>query len=279
MLSDHIIPPDQDASVEGVWRDYLEKGDYEKENRQRRFFRWLPGEQRCKFCKVPFSGVFAPFTRALYAKRPSKQNPNFCNVCELFAEEHQGGAEVEISMLFVEVRGSTALAEKMSAGEFDSLIDRFYRTVTRTLIHEDALIDKLSGDKVTAIFAPGFVGRDHARRAVVAGLGLLTLTGHAEMLGPWITIGVGIHTGVGLVGSFGDSKGIVDITAVGDMPNTASLLASEAKTGEMVVSAAAVKDAGMDTSQLLHRSFELKGKTERVHAWVFPSSRRNFQFP
>jgi adenylate cyclase len=50
-------------------------------------------------------------------------------------------------------------------------------------------------DEVTALFIPGFTGQEHARRAVEAGQALLRVTGHAEPGGPWVPVGVGIHTG------------------------------------------------------------------------------------
>jgi adenylate cyclase len=57
--------------------------------------------------------------------------------------QYPGGAEVELSMLFVDARGSTVLAEQMTAKEFSRLMDRFYKPATRVLIKTDAFIDKL----------------------------------------------------------------------------------------------------------------------------------------
>ena len=51
------------------------------------------------------------------------------------------------------------------------------------------IIDKLVGDEVTALFIPGFAGKEHARRAVEAGQALLRVTGHGEPGGPWVPVG------------------------------------------------------------------------------------------
>ena len=105
---------ERDAMVEDVWRTYLTTGKIEKERRQRHFFRLLPGTPRCKNCYAPFRGTGSTVVRLFYHKRPSNLNPQLCNFCEQFANQYQGGAEIELSLLFADVRGSTNLAEAMS---------------------------------------------------------------------------------------------------------------------------------------------------------------------
>ena len=118
--------------------------------------------------------------RILLDKRQSNLNPNLCNACEKFAIENQGGAEIELSLLFADVRGSTTLAEKMSALQFSQLINRFYNSVTNVLIHSDALIDRLVGDQVIGLFVPGFAGSEHAQRAIKAAQDIMVATGHGK---------------------------------------------------------------------------------------------------
>ena len=104
-------------------------------------------------------------------------------------------------MLFVDVRGSTTIAEKMDTHEFSRLMNRFYEATIDVLVQADAFIEKLVGDEVTALFIPGYAGQEHARKAVEAGQVLLRVTGHGEPGGPWVPVGVGIHTGKAWVGS------------------------------------------------------------------------------
>jgi adenylate cyclase len=66
-------------------------------------------------------------------RKQSNLNPHFCNICEDFAKMYPGGAEVEMSMLFVDVRGSTALSEQMTAIEFQKMINRFYVGATNAI--------------------------------------------------------------------------------------------------------------------------------------------------
>ena len=86
--------------------------------------------------------------RMLFGKQRSTMNPRYCNLCEIASREFPGGAEVEMSMLFIDIRGSTALSETMSPTEFRKLIDRFYTAATKIIIEEDGLVEKLAGDEV-----------------------------------------------------------------------------------------------------------------------------------
>jgi len=256
---------DHDAMIEEIWRNYLTKGVSEDETRKRRLFRWLPSNPnhaRCTNCYAPFEGVGGSVVKTLYNKRPSPHNPRICNVCETFALEYQGGAEIELSMLFADVRGSTQMAESMSPSQFQQRINRYYKAATSILIDEFAYIDKIVGDEVIAFFVPGLVGSDHARIAIESAEKLLRATGHADPDGPWIPVGAGVHTGIAYFGTVGSSEGMVDITALGDSVNTAARLASTAGTGEIVVSDAAYDAAGQTRDDLERRQLDLKGKSE-----------------
>jgi adenylate cyclase len=176
-------------------------------------------------------------------------------------------------MLFVDVRGSTALAETRTPVEFKRLIDRFYQTVTGVMVESNALIEKLIGDEVTGLYAPGIAGPDHAGAAIAAARRILRATGHEDPAGPWVPVGAGIHTGVAYVGAVGGGDGqMVDISALGDDVNVAARLASQAGPGEIVVSQAAVESAKLDTTGLEMRRLQLKGRAEAVEVWVIQAA-------
>lgn len=260
-----------EAQVSALWRKFLVDGDFREHIRQRRIFRLLPTDPRCKFCNAPFRGAGSVLCRAIYGKRPSKLNPRMCNVCEEFAAEHQGGAELELSMLFADVRGSTTLAERLGTTAFTRLINRFYKAATDVLVQSDALVDKLIGDQVTGLYVPGFAGAEHARTAIEAGKLLLTVTGHRDEAGPWIPVGVGVHTGTAYVGAVGSAEGLTDITALGDAANAAARLSSAAAAGELLVSDAAATAAGYDIQGLERRELRLKGRREPMAVAVIPA--------
>ena len=97
--------------------------------------------------------------------------------------------------------------------------------------------------------------------AVRAAEEILINTGHKDINGPWAPVGLGVHTGVAFVGAVGTSDGVVDITALGDDVNIAARLASQAKTGEILLSEQTLRAANMDPAHLEKRNLALKGKS------------------
>jgi adenylate cyclase len=257
-----------EAMVEQFWHSWIMEGPPKGKRRQQRFFRFLPSDTRCKICFAPFDGTSGTLVKTIFQVSPSRFNPHYCNFCDDFAKKYQGGAEVPITMLFVDVRGSTALAESIGQKEFGSLINRFYVESTTVLSYADALIEKLAGDEVTAMFTRGVTGEEYSRKAIEAGKELLKVTGHGNGKEPWIPVGIGIHTGETFVGSVGQPNGIMEVAALGDVPNTASRLTSMAAPGEILVSADAMIDAQMNTKDLEKRHLDLKGRSEGIDAYV-----------
>ena len=256
------MPTEQ--TVEQEWYRMLTEG--EPINRHLyHLYGLLPSDPRCKLCAAPFKG-WGGFLMHLLGRDQSKYNPRYCQPCEKF--EHPGGAEVVITMLFADVRGSTTLAERMSAREFSQLINRFYSVATRVLIQADAMVDRLMGDEAIGLFIPGFAGPEHPRRAIEAAQELLTLTGHRDAKGPWLPVGIGVHTGAAYVGVVGDTGATQDFTALGDNVNITARLASEAGPGEILISDTSFSATHSTAENLEHRQLDLKGKSEPIGVYV-----------
>jgi adenylate cyclase len=268
----------RDPEIEEVWRSYLTTGKppesvhlpwYEAPG-MRAVARRLPADPRCQVCYYPFGGLGGRLVRSFLRLEPSKMNPHLCNICERFAEAHPGGAELEVSLLFADIRGSTPLAAAMNAYEFSQLINRFYQVSTNIIYEHGGMVEKLVGDGVAAFFVPAFAdGHNHSRAAITAGQAILAATGHGRADAPWVPIGVGIHTGEAYVGAVGEPGKNVDITVLGDNVNIASRLAGQAAAGEIVISAEARSMAGLDEDALEFRSLSLKGKEKPVDAWIY----------
>jgi len=268
--------PKQDPEIETVWREYLTTGGVPEHYHQpwyewkilRPLVRHLPNNPRCRICYYPFEGIGGWLSKSLLGLEPSKMNPQLCNVCERFANRFKGGTELEVSMLFADVRGSTNLAEGIRPAEFSRKINRFYKASTDVLFDTNAFVEKLIGDEVVGFYAPGFAGPEHAKIAVDAAQKILKATGHTDPSGPWIPVGIGVHTGVAYIGSVEVAEGISDIALLGDSVNITARLASQAGPGEAVISEATRLAAGLEPEGMQSRQFNLKGKSETVDAWV-----------
>ncbi len=242
-----------------MWHDWFMTDAFVVEKRLYGFFRILPHDPRCKLCNAPFHGIGGMVVGALYGRKQSSLNPRFCNVCEEFAKKFPGGAEVEMSMLFADVRGSTALSEQMTSIEFSKLINRFYVGSTKAIAEEDGLVEKLAGDAVAAFWGAGFAGKDYVAKTIRAAQNISRLMQRQN-----IPVGIGVHAGMAFFGAMGSSEGLVDISAIGEEVNTAARLASKAAAGEIIVSETALERAHMDSSELESRKLELKGISEQV---------------
>jgi adenylate cyclase len=254
-------------STEDLWRALLTGTDPGMPELRRRH-RMLPSSPRCKTCNAPFAGLGGWWMRRIGRGRWEK-NPSFCRRCyQVFSAIGVGGAEVELSLLFADVRGSTALAEGMAPTAFTLIMNRFYEAAAETLIDHDAVLDKFVGDAAVGLFIPGMTGSGHASQAVGAARDLLERTAHLGPDGEALPIGAGVHTGIAYVGLVGKMGSELQFTALGDAVNTAARLASLAAAGEVLVSAAAAATAGFETGGLEIRHLALKGRTEPVDAFV-----------
>jgi adenylate cyclase len=220
----------------------------------------LSAHSRCKFCNAPFDGTWAPVMRMM-GKGPSRLTQEFCQQCQMLATQHIGGAEVEVALLFADVRGSTTMAERMKPREFSQLIGRFFTTGSHVLLQKHAWIDRLAGDQVVGMFLPYFVGPEHVKIAIDAAQNLLRATGYGTRDGPWIGVGVGVHCGTAFVGAVGSKDGVTDITVLGDVPNVTARLSSAAAAGEILISQDACKRTDLP-DDLEERSLTLKGKSQ-----------------
>ena len=178
-------------------------GDLPRLQRMPRIWGVLPSPPRCKLCNAPFAGPGGVLMRAI-AYGPSPLNRRLCKWCIRAVHKSPGGAEIEISVRFVDVRGSTAIAERMLPEEFSRLMARFYGAAAGVIDEWDGIVDKFLGDGAVALFIPGFAGSDHAADAIGAARGLLEQTG-SDGPEPWIPVGVGVHTGRSFVGTVGEA--------------------------------------------------------------------------
>lgn len=227
----------------------------------RRILGTIPSDPRCKVCLSPHGGIGAPIVK-LFGFGRYPRNPQLCNHCFRQAERYPGGAELEITAMFADVRGSTRLAETRSPGEYSAAIDEYVRLVSRSVREPGGIVQKLLGDGVMAIFIPGPVGGDHAAKALTAARRILEETS--------LPVGIGLHTGEAWIGFVGGVEEVLDFTALGDAVNAASRLGSDAAAGEILLSDASARAASLVTDGLESRRMRLRGRDEPLDAWSLP---------
>ena len=248
------------------WQALLVDG-YEPLKKAQRVFRLLPHDPRCKLCQNPFGGVGGKLV-GLMGRRPSRKNPNLCQYC--FDKMPSGGIEIDIGLVFADVRGSTTMGEQSTATEFAERLNRFYATATDVLIHHDALVDKLIGDEVMALFIPGMAGPDYRRRAALAALDLADAVGD-------LPVGVAANAGVAFVGNVGSGT-VMDFTALGDAVNVGARLQAHASPGEVVLASELYDLISSSYPDARSELVEVRGRDEPVHVAVLsPTARRRFK--
>lgn len=103
-------------------------------------------------------------------------------------------------MLFVDVRGSTTVAENLAPKEFTWLVHRFHSAATRILIRSDAMVEKLVGDQLTGLYVPGYAGPNYPRKALEAGLEIQERMTREVWESNGLPVGIGVHVGRAYIG-------------------------------------------------------------------------------
>jgi len=219
--------------------------------------RRLPSEPRCRLCHAPYGGVGGRIMRRL-GFGPSRKNPGLCNTC--FEKAPMGGVDMEVGILFADVRGFTSMAEGMAPGEVAELLNRFYATASQ-ILGRSAIIDKLVGDEIMALYIPMLLDDGWESEMVTDATELLGSVGFGSSDAPWLPLGIGLDLGRAYVGNVGSGE-VKDFTALGDAVNTASRLQSAAAAGQIVLSARLAERLPDRTSIADAVTLTLKGKAE-----------------
>lgn len=216
---------------------------------------------------VPLRGPASlPFR--MFGIRPSRMNPNTCTVCELMFTRVMKATKitVDVSVLFADLRGYTALSQSLPPDALSSLLGAFYDECAEAIWEYDGLLNKTLGDGVMAIFNFPIRHDNHTERAVLAGREIQRrcearreslLAENIGLVGHEFGVGIGIDTGHATFGEFGRAHR--DLTAIGTVVNTAARAQSVAETGEILVTRAVCDRAGPDVVRNEGREYRLKG--------------------
>ncbi|HET9853390.1 MAG TPA: adenylate/guanylate cyclase domain-containing protein [Candidatus Limnocylindrales bacterium] len=256
------------SNPEDAMRGFL-SGEDPNLARFRRFMGRIPADPHCKLCAAPFEGPGGAVLRHLgFARFPG--NPAICGSC-IKSLNKMGvyGAEIPVSLLFADIRGSTTIGERLSPTAYRTYLDRFYRLSSSAILQHDGMLDKFVGDEAIGLFFPGISGHAHTEAAIEAARALLVGVGSADAtVDGAIPVGAAVHTGEAFVGSTGADGSVSDFTALGDVVNTTARLASAAAAGELLVSVEAAQAGGLDTTAIERRTVAVRGRSEPIDVFA-----------
>lgn len=237
--------------------------------KQHRVHTMLPRDPRCRLCLVPFHGI-GGWLMKLKGKRPSARNNHYCNACDGFLDTFPGGADVEMSMLFVDIRNSVDTASQIPPADVAKRINAFLTTATKVITDHDGFIMAFYGDCVVAVWPPGFVGSDHAQKALSAARDLTQIGQITAPDGSTIPIGVGVHVGDVHIATVQAGQGLFrDISVFGQNVNLTARLAGLARSGEVLASAelaAQARFVGGEASEYALKGFDAAVPTISIRA-------------
>ena len=179
-----------------------------------------------------------------------------------------GGAIVETTVLFADLRGFTSYTESIQhPAEVMDLLNRYFTAVVPILLDEGGTVDKFVGDAVMAIFNTPVLQPDHAVRAVRAAFRMQQAIAEVAQDRPdWPKFRIGVNTGSTLVGNIGSDE-LRNYTAIGDAVNVAARLEVAAEPGQILMGATTYDLVRHVVTAELVEPVEAKGKAEPVVAY------------
>jgi class 3 adenylate cyclase len=202
-------------------------------------------------------------------------NPDICTICELmFATVmRRRNVEMDLTILFADLRGYTALAQGLDQDGIREVLDFFYDECAAAIWAEEGLLNKALGDGVMAIFNFPLARSDHAGRAVRTAREIQRrfreqcepVAARLGLSPSDLGVGIGIHTGLTAFGEFGRAHR--DLTAVGSVVNLAARLQSAAAPGEIVVTRQVLDRLDGGNEPKSARDCVLKGYVQPVTAF------------
>jgi class 3 adenylate cyclase/DNA-binding NarL/FixJ family response regulator len=192
-------------------------------------------------------------------------------VVERLASGDMTQEELEVSVLFSDIRGFSTIAERLSARDIAEIVGRHLGAMAEVVSEHGGTIDKFQGDAVMAVFGAPEPLSDHAERALRCAIAMqrrqteLNAQGWGTEAVEILAIGVGVNTGTVVAGAVGGG-GRLEYTVIGDAVNVAQRLQSEAEGGEIVASASTIAAAdGIACEPIGPR--QVKGREEPVEVF------------
>ena len=179
-----------------------------------------------------------------------------------------GGEERDVTVLFSDIRGFTAMSEKMKPKEVVSTLNSYFSEMIDIIFKFDGTLDKIVGDELMVVFGAPIARDDDAERAVQTAIGMV------ESLKKFndkrvkkgkvpINAGIGINKGKVISGNIG-SKDQMDYTVIGDTVNLGARLCSFAGPLKIIVSKSVKDEIGDNYKTRKLEPIKVKGKRKPV---------------
>ncbi len=181
---------------------------------------------------------------------------------------NQGGTRRDVTMLFADIRGFTAMSERHPPEEMVVTLNEYFEVMVDVLFRHGGTLDKYVGDEVIGLFGAPVELQDAPLRSVRCALDMMRALEEFNRLRQdqgreRVSIGIGINTGPVIAGAIGSSR-TLQYTVIGDAVNIAARLCSLAKPGEIIISESTLQFAGPHIIVEPRKAVQLRGRREAL---------------
>ena len=178
-----------------------------------------------------------------------------------------GGKLKEVTILFSDIRGFTALSEQLKPDQVVSLLNEYYTEMIEVVFRYNGTLDKIVGDELMVVFGAPLEIKDAPNAAIKTAIEMQKkLSKLNKTMIRNLSIGIGINSGVVISGNIG-SEVRSDYTVIGDNVNLAARLCSHAQSTEILISQNTHKEINNEVNVQVMPSFQAKGKKEKIKNW------------
>ncbi len=183
-----------------------------------------------------------------------------------------GGAQSEVCVLFSDIRGFTALSEKMKPSDVVYLLNTYFESMIEVVFSHNGTLDKIIGDELMVLYGVPLKTKNDSQSAVNSAIAMFkaleTFNKEIEKENlPKLQIGIGINYGKVVSGNIGSERQM-NYTVIGDAVNLASRLCSHAKSGEVVISKSVYERLEANTGFIAQTPIMVKGKSQEIENWI-----------
>jgi len=187
-----------------------------------------------------------------------------------------GGTQNDVCVLFCDIRGFTAMSEKMKPSDVVYLLNHYFDAMIEVVFEHNGTLDKIIGDELMVLYGVPLPTENDAQSAVDSAIAMFKAleafnVRMAKENYPELKIGIGINYGKVVCGNIGSERQM-NYTVIGDHVNLAARLCSHAKPGEIVISEAVFKQLNCQDHFIEHPPIKVKGKSQPIPNWVLSAT-------